>query len=101
MEGKNRDRVAALALELEQTGARTIADLKHVEHGYPSKILHVLTHFLDGFIGIDSHFYNLPDDSHWVNKVRADDIRANSSHYWLIHLDCYSATPEEASLLRM
>ena len=100
-EQKNRVRVASLAAELEQTGARTVADLKTLEHGYPSKVLHVLTHFLDGFIGIDSFFYNLPDDSHWVSRERADHIRANSAHYWLIHIDCYSASPEEASLLRM
>lgn len=100
-EQKNRDRVAALAAELEQTGASTISDLKSLEHGYPSKILHVLSHFLDGFIGIDSFFYSLPDDSHWVSPVRGDDIRANTDQYWLIHIDCYSASPEEAGLLRM
>ena len=100
-EQKNREKVAELTVELQQTGAETIADLKTLEHGYPSKILHVLSHFLDGFIGIDSFFYNLPDDSHWVPPETGDDLRANRNHYWLIHIDCYSTSPEEAALLRM
>lgn len=98
---KNRKSVASLVKELQQTGATDILDLENLEHGYPSKVLHVLSHFLDGFIGIDSSFYNLIDDSHWVPEQTAADIRENQAHYWLIHIDCYSATPDEASLLRM
>ncbi|WP_163339663.1 hypothetical protein [Desulfopila sp. IMCC35008] len=100
-EQRNRKSVNSLVKELQQTGAATILDLENLEHGYPSKVLHLLSHFLDGFIGIDSSFYNLIDDSHWLPEHTAADIRTNRARYWLIHIDCYSATPEEASLLRM
>jgi hypothetical protein len=86
---------------LRQTGVSDILDLEALEHGYPSKLLHMLSHFLDGFVGIDSSFYNLIDDSHWLPEHTAANIRDNGEAYWLIHIDCYSATPEEASLLRM
>lgn len=100
-EQKNRERVHSLVTELQQTGAASISDLEQLEHGYPSKVLHVLSHFLDGFIGIDSFFYSIHDDSHWLSNEASEDIRANGGRYWLIHIDCYSATPEEAGLLRM
>lgn len=100
-EKKNRETVDALIDELQQTGATTITDLRQLEHGYPSKVLHIISHLLDGFIGIDSYFYNLPADSHWLTEDALETIRANAGNYWLIHIDCYSASPEEAGLLRM
>lgn len=100
-EQKNRDTVNTLINDLEQTGARTIADLRGLEHGYPSKVLHIISHLLDGFIGIDSHFYNLPADSHWLAPEAAQAIKDDPGGFWLIHIDCYSATPEEAGILRM
>jgi hypothetical protein len=100
-ESKNRETVNTLVDELQQTGTRTISDLRRLEHGYPSKVLHVITHFLDGFIGIDSHFYNLLDDSHWLPTGTLETITSHKGDYWLIHIDCYSATPEEAGLLHM
>lgn len=100
-EQKNRESVSSLLNDLQQTGVKTIEDLSTIELGYPSKVLHVLSHFLDGFIGIDSSFYNLIDDSHWVPETTREDIQDNLDKFWLIHIDCYSATPEEAGLLRM
>lgn len=100
-EGKNHATVNSLIDELQQTGVTTIADLRHLKHGYPSKVLHVISHLLDGFIGIDSHFYNLPADSHWLAEEGLAAVKADPGGYWLIHIDCYSATPEEAGLLRM
>jgi len=100
-ERKNREMVDTLIEELRQTGVRTIEDLRRLEHGYPSKVLHIISHLLDGFIGIDSYFYNLPADSHWLAEDARRAIRENPGSYWLIHIDCYSASPEEAGLLRM
>ena len=98
-EQKNRASVAALIAELEQTGVEKIADLQQLAHGYPSKVLHVLSHLLDGFIGIDSYFYNLIDDSHWLGTTTPKAISAAPEKFWLIHIDCFSASPKEASLL--
>jgi hypothetical protein len=100
-EKRNRTMVQDLIAELEKTGIRKTADLQHIAQGYVSKTLHILSHFLDGFIGIDSYFYNLLDDSHWLPAETAALIQSNPGHYWLVHLDCYSATPEEAGLLRL
>lgn len=100
-EKKNRKTVNSLVDELQDTGAKTILDLKQLEHGYPSKILHVLSHMLDGFIGIDSYFYNLAADSHWLNDEARKSIQDDPANFWLIHIDCFSASPAEAGLLHM
>ncbi len=100
-ETKNHTTVNNLIDELQQTGATRISDLRHLEHGYPSKVLHIVSHLLDGFIGIDSHFYNMLADSHWLAKDLQLDIEAKPEMFWLIHIDCYSASPVEAGLLHM
>jgi hypothetical protein len=98
-ESRNRSMVGELLEELERYGVHTTRELQDLEQGYLSKTLHILSHFLDGFIGIDSYFYNLLDDSHWLPPPTALAIRENPQHYWLIHVDGYSASPEEAGLL--
>lgn len=100
-EQRNRQTVDTLITELLQTGVSAISDLRRLEHGYPSKVLHIISHLLDGFIGIDSHFYNLPADSHWLGTDELKAVKAHPGGFWLIHIDCYSATPAEAALLRM
>lgn len=86
--------------EFSKTGFQSIQDLNKVECGYPSKLLHIITHFLDGFIGIDTIFYNLIDDSHWLPDSTREAMKENPSHFWLIHLDGYSDTPEKVSLVQ-
>lgn len=99
-EAHNRSMVKDLIGELEKENIRKTADLQRIEQGYLSKTLHILSHFLDGFIGIDSYFYNLIDDSHWLTPATSEAIRRNPHHYWLVHIDCYATTAEEAGLLR-
>ncbi|MBU1564268.1 MAG: hypothetical protein KJ630_01405 [Proteobacteria bacterium] len=100
-ENYNRSTIKDLIAELVKSGIQQTTDLQHIAQGYVSKTLHILSHFLDGFIGIDSYFYNLLDDSHWLPAQTLQAIKDNPGHYWLIHIDCYSATPEEAGLLRL
>jgi hypothetical protein len=100
-ENVNRQAVRNLISELTKTQIHRIVDLQNIEQGYLSKTLHILSHFLDGFIGIDSHFYNLIDDSHWLPPATAQTIQNNPKHYWLLHVDCYATTAEEAGLLRL
>ncbi len=97
--GKNRQTLAGLINDLENTGAATIADLLQLAQGYPSKVLHIATHFLDGFIGIDSAFYNLIDDSHWLPEKTRQMIASAPDGYWLIPVDGFSETPERAALI--
>jgi hypothetical protein len=87
--------------EFKNTGFKSVEDLKNVECGYQSKLLHIITHFLDGFIGIDSTFYNLTEDSHWISQNLLKEIDNNPKHYWLIQLDCFSESPEKVSLVQM
>lgn len=86
--------------DFEKTGFRTVNDFIRVECGYPSKVLHVITHFLDGFFGIDTQFYNMTEDSHWLSESTRKAIAASPGHYWLIPLDGYSDTPEKVSLVQ-
>lgn len=99
-ENKNRRTVKDLINELIKADIIKTVDLEHIEQGYLSKTFHILSHFIDGFISIDSYFYNLIDDSHWLPPATAEAIQQNPHHYWLIHVDCYATTAEEAGLLR-
>lgn len=98
----NRQMVQSYIDELVQAGFTTTKDLVHLEQGYLSKTIHILSHFLDGFIGIDSYFYNLIDDSHWLPPATAQaiDDETETHHFWLLHIKCYATTSEEAGLLR-
>lgn len=96
---KNRETMQKLADDLAANGVSSLSDLLNIEQGYVSKTLHILSHFIDGFIGIDSYFYNLLDDSHTLPSARHQEIEKAPQNYWLIHLDGYSASPEEAGLL--
>lgn len=98
-EQNNRSIIAGLVDELHQNGILSLQDVGTIEQGYVSKTFHILSHFIDGFIGIDSYFYNLLDDSHWVPKKTIEFINQCPAGYWLIHLDCYAAGPKGTSLL--
>ena len=100
-ESRNRLTVQGLTDELIKAEIMRTEDFQKIEQGYLSKTLHILSHFLDGFIGIDSYFYNLLDDSHWLPQATTDAINKNPHHYWLLHVDCYATTAEEAGLLRL
>ncbi len=74
----------ALLKELQETGLTEIEDLLALQPGYPSKILHILTHMLDGFFGIDSVFYNLVEESHWLSEPLRASIQQRPEGYWLV-----------------
>lgn len=80
----NRAFCKALLMELQETGLGRAEDLLTLPQGYPSKLLHILTHMLDGFIGIDSVFYNLIEDSHWLSAPLRSTILLKPEHYWLV-----------------
>ncbi len=98
-ENLNRVQVRDLVEELKQTGFSSLDSLASINQGYESKLLHILSHFLDGFIGIDSSFYNLIDDSHWLPENCSTFIADPEKDLWLLHLDCFATVPEEAGLL--
>ncbi|MEW6218587.1 MAG: hypothetical protein AB1634_03520 [Thermodesulfobacteriota bacterium] len=83
-EAANRQAVANLLRDLGALGLAGLPDLANLEQGYPSKLLHTLAHFLDGFFGVDSAFYNLAEDSHWLSASLRQRIAAEPDGYWLL-----------------
>jgi len=81
---KNRGILQTLIEEFQGEGINTLNDLSALSPGYKTKMLHVITHLLDGFFGIDTYFYNLEEDSHWVSDTLSKKMFANSSQYWLL-----------------
>lgn len=69
---------------LKDEGVTTLEQLLQLKQGYATKLLHILTHLLDGFIGIDSVLYNLVEDSHWVSAEVRAAMRARAEEYWLV-----------------
>jgi hypothetical protein len=81
---KNRQLLHNLLNEFQSEGYTTIQDLQTMPQGRRTKTFHVITHLLDGFFGLDTHFYNLEEDSHWVSEGLWKKIGALPSHYWLL-----------------
>ena len=69
---------------LKEEGVTTLEQLLQLKQGYATKLLHTLTHLLDGFIGIDSVLYNLVEDSHWVSAELTEAMRTKAGEYWLV-----------------
>lgn len=80
----NRAFAQRMLNHLKEEGVTSLDQLPHLEQGYVTKVLHTLTHLLDGFIGIDSVFYNLLEDSHQVSGALAADIQDSPTAYWLV-----------------
>ena len=84
---KNRQLLNTLLNDLLSEGYTTIQDLQTIPQGHRTKIFHVITHLLDGFFGLDTHFYNLEEDSHWVSDAFWEKIKTNPSQYWLLAVE--------------
>lgn len=82
--GTNRAFCNSLVEELAESGLTDIKDLLSLHPGYPSKMLHILTHMLDGFFNIDSAFYNLVAESHWLSEPLRTAIQQSPEEYWLV-----------------
>lgn len=98
----NRQVVGELIEDLKESGIASLDDLAELPQGFQSKTIHTLAHLLDGFFGIDSVFYNLVEDSHWLSASLRQEILADPSEYWLIKATgtFKVLTPEKAAILR-
>jgi len=83
---RNNQSVLGLINEMQRSGFNEIAEFATMKQGYNSKILHILVHFLDGFIGIDSSFYNLIEGSHQVSESLRLKIKQNPENFQLLHI---------------
>jgi hypothetical protein len=70
--------------ELRGAGTKEFSDLLAMPQGFQSKIFHTMAHLLDGFFGIDSQFYSLPEDSHWLGESLRKQIGASPEEFWLV-----------------
>lgn len=81
---ENRRVLAGILAELKKAGVRALDDLAQLPQGYQSKLAHTATHLLDGFFGIDSAFYNLVEDSHWLSEPLRREIARRPEEYHLL-----------------
>jgi hypothetical protein len=82
----NRKIVGELVASMQEEGVATFEDLQKLEQGYLTKILHTIAHLLDGFIGIDSRFYSLEEDSHAISKALRRQITAEPQQFWIVRV---------------
>lgn len=94
---ENRKIAAGMVQELRESGFKDLDDLVRMNQGYESKILHTLTHLLDGFFGIDSFFYNLAEDSHLLSDQLREKIAGQRKGYWLLRV--HTASEMSANLV--
>lgn len=81
---ENRKVLAKLLADLRAAGTRDFQDLVHLPQGFQSKIVHTIAHLLDGFFGIDSAFYSLAEDSHWLSDTTRGQVEESPEEFWLI-----------------
>jgi hypothetical protein len=94
----NHQVVGELLGNLKDEGFVTLEDIQDLEKGYLSKILHTIAHLQDGFIGIDSCFYNLEEDSHGISPDLQQQITAGPDNYWILKVKGLIASAGEDSL---
>ena len=94
----NHQAIGELLKNLKDEGFSTLEDLHGLEQGYASKIFHTIAHLLDGFIGIDSHFYNLEEDSHGISPDLEQKILAAPDNYWILRVKGRIASANEDPL---
>jgi len=82
----NRETVSEFAENLKKEGFGSLEELQNLEKGYLTKILHTIAHLLDGFIGIDSRFYNLEEDSHAISNALRTQIAAEPKQFWILRV---------------
>lgn len=95
----NRRFIEDLTAELTASGYTNIKDFLNEAEGFPSKVLHIIAHVLDGFFGIDSSFYNLVEDSHWISNGLKKRIEAAPERFWLIAVKGRAASQATASAI--
>ncbi len=83
---ENRKVVKEFLNELGTEGYKSLEHIAQVPQGYLSKLVHTVAHLLDGFFGIDSRFYNLEEESHWVSPQLYQQIKLYPGEFWIIEV---------------
>ncbi len=95
----NRKVMAEFAAELKDSKVTTLEEALTLRDAYSCKLIHLIAHFLDGFIGIDSVFYSLSEDSHWLSPAEQKNIETSPQKYWLLQVKGDFSSREEASFI--
>lgn len=86
-EEQNKLTIQGLLTEFADLGYESVSDLSRLPQGYESKLLHTITHLLDGFFGLDSFFYNLNEDSNWISHSSLKKMETCTREtYFLVHV---------------
>ena len=94
---QNKLTLQNLLTEFSDFGYEAISDLSRLPQGYESKLLHTITHLLDGFFGLDSFFYNLIEDSNWLSpSLEAKMEQSREAIYHLVHVQGSFASLDQA-----
>jgi hypothetical protein len=80
----NRQVMSDLLDKLAKEGCKNLQDILDLPQGFQSKLLHTISHLLDGFFGIDSKFYDIDEISHWLTDSRRKQITESPETCWLI-----------------
>ena len=86
----NKKILGELLAKLEDDGCTTFDDLLNLPQGFQSKMLHTISHLLDGFFGIDSRFFDIDELSHWVTESRKNMIDSTPDQCWIIRVKAKS-----------
>jgi hypothetical protein len=72
--------------KLQEEGCATLEDLLTLPQGFKSKLLHTISHLLDGFFGIDSRFFDIDEISHWCTENRRQLLAERPAECWLLRV---------------
>ena len=87
---ENHKILAGLLSKLQDEGYVSMEDLLVLPQGFKSKLLHTMCHLLDGFFGVDSHFFDIDETSNWLTDNRRKQISQSPGTCWLIHVQAKS-----------
>ncbi len=81
---KNYEILQGFIWELKAEGYQLVDDLRSLPQGYLSKLVHLIAHFVDGFFSVDSYFYNLIEDSHFLSPYLKRQMLIGRQNFYLI-----------------
>ena len=81
---KNYEILHRFIEDLKSEGYQLIDDLRTLPQGYLSKLVHLIAHFVDGFFSVDSYFYNLIEDSHFISPQLRMLMLKRKQNFYLI-----------------
>jgi len=87
---QNHEILADLLSKMKNEGCNELEDLLHLPQGFQSKLLHTISHLLDGFFGVDSHFFDIDNISHRLTENRQKKIKESPDKCWLMRVKATS-----------